>query len=178
MPFGMAGSLQNSKHNMTRYVSPLGASELVIIPSLKIPPRSSKSKNYYPRAQRTCLSPKTATFQRAISESPPFCQPSSSLVCSSLGQALGEPICWAKAPVQKAWSNTAYKCAFHFSDDNGIILPLAKDAAVLNSSLPLWLGHFSNLKVLLSLLHLRSKNNYNRKWVICSYNTRLIIKNL
>lgn len=27
-----------------------------------------------------------------------------------------------------------------------IIMPLADDGTVLNSSLPLWLGHFSNLK--------------------------------
>lgn len=34
-----------------------------------------------------------------------------------------------------------------------IIVPLVEDTAVFNSSLPLWLEHFSNLKVLLSFLH-------------------------
>lgn len=44
--------------------------------------------------------------------------------------------------------------SLHFSFQTlAIVLPLAKDAAVLTTSLPLWLGHFSNLEMLL-LLHL------------------------
>lgn len=149
MPVSLAGSLRSSSHNITRHFSCLDASELATITSLKFSPRGRKKS---PRAQACHL--KQPGFQGAICETP-----------HSSNSATSRALPWFAAVWAVFYDGSEQRLLFrsgltqptslHFILQTlTIIVPLVEDAAVFNSSLPLWLEHFSNLKVLLFFLHL------------------------